>query len=144
MLISAMTVTVALPLAHSLKDKRMTAKSLIARVQNRFKVSAAEVEAQDEWCTLVLGLAVVANERRHGEQVLEEALQFIEAELAGTGEVTGVVDFEGLQEPSDRTPETDVFNGIAYDAASGDIYVTGKNWNKLYKVEIFEKEKGEE
>lgn len=64
MLISAMTVTVALPLAHSLKDKRMTAKSLIARVQNRFKVSAAEVEAQDEWCTLVLGLAVVANERR--------------------------------------------------------------------------------
>ena len=61
-----------------------------------------------------------------------------------TGEVTGVVDFEGLQEPSDRTPETDVFNGIAYDAASGDIYVTGKNWNKLYKVEIFEKEKGEE
>ena len=44
----------------------------------------------------------------------------------------------------DRTPETDVFNGIAYDAASGDIYVTGKNWNKLYKVEIFEKEKGEE
>ena len=61
-----------------------------------------------------------------------------------TGEVTGVVDFEGLQEPSDRTPETDVFNGIAYDAASGDIYVPGKNWNKLYKVEIFEKEKGEE
>ena len=53
-------------------------------------------------------------------------------------------DFEGLQEPSDRTPETDVFNGIAYDDASGDIYVTGKNWNKLYKVEIFEKEKGEE
>ena len=35
---------------------------------------------------------------------------------------------------------TDVFNGIAYDAATGDIYVTGKNWNKVYKVEIFEKE----
>ena len=91
MLISAMTVTVVLPLAHSLKDKRMTAKSLIARVQNRFKVSAAEVEAQDEWRTLVLCLAVVANERRHGEQVLEEALRFIEAELTGTGEVTGVL-----------------------------------------------------
>ena len=34
---------------------------------------------------------MVANERRHGEQVLEEALRFIEAELTGTGEVTGVL-----------------------------------------------------
>lgn len=57
-----------------------------------------------------------------------------------TGEVTGEVDFGGLQTPADRTPDTDVFNGIAYDAATGDIYVTGKNWNKVYKVEIFEKE----
>ncbi|HIW98376.1 MAG TPA: glutaminyl-peptide cyclotransferase [Candidatus Tidjanibacter gallistercoris] len=53
-----------------------------------------------------------------------------------TGEVTGTADFSGLQEPSDVTPDTDVFNGIAYDAASGAVYVTGKNWNKLYRIEL--------
>ena len=34
------------------------------------------------------------------------------------------------------TPATDVLNGIAYDAAGGRIFVTGKNWNKLFEIEI--------
>jgi glutamine cyclotransferase len=28
----------------------------------------------------------------------------------------------------------DVFNGIAYNNESDKIYVTGKNWDKLYEV----------
>lgn len=57
-----------------------------------------------------------------------------------TGNVTGVIDFYGLHPASERTPDTDVFNGIAYDPATGHIYVTGKNWNRLYRVEIVEKQ----
>ena len=34
---------------------------------------------------------------------------------------------------------TDVLNGIAYDPASGKIYLTGKNWPKLYEVRLVEK-----
>lgn len=57
-----------------------------------------------------------------------------------TGNVTGTVDFSGIQTSADRQPGTDVFNGIAYDEQTGHIYVTGKNWNKLYRVEILRKE----
>lgn len=55
-----------------------------------------------------------------------------------TGNVTGVVDFSKLLSPSDITPSTDVLNGIAYDPETGRIFVTGKNWNKLFEVEIVE------
>ena len=33
---------------------------------------------------------------------------------------------------------TDVLNGIAYDEARDRILVTGKNWNKIFEIEIFE------
>lgn len=55
-----------------------------------------------------------------------------------TGYVTGIIDLNGLQAPEDRFPETDVLNGIAYDEATGSIYLTGKRWNKIYRVEITE------
>lgn len=32
------------------------------------------------------------------------------------------------------TAQTDVLNGIAYDAKTGRIFVTGKNWNKLFEI----------
>ena len=36
--------------------------------------------------------------------------------------------------PEDRSPETDVLNGIAYDAANAKLYVTGKLWPKVFEV----------
>ena len=56
-----------------------------------------------------------------------------------TGAVEGIVDLTGLLPEEDVTPATDVLNGIAYDAAGGRIFVTGKNWNKLFEIEIREK-----
>ena len=56
-----------------------------------------------------------------------------------TGAVEGIVDLTGLLPEEDVTPATDVLNGIAYDAAEGRIFVTGKNWNKLFEIEIREK-----
>lgn len=56
-----------------------------------------------------------------------------------TGAVEGIVDLTGLLPQEDVTPATDVLNGIAYDAAGGRIFVTGKNWNKLFEIEIREK-----
>ena len=53
-----------------------------------------------------------------------------------TGIVEGIVDLTGLLPDSDRTPDTDVLNGIARDAATGRIFVTGKNWPKLFEIEI--------
>jgi glutaminyl-peptide cyclotransferase len=42
----------------------------------------------------------------------------------------------GLLPVSDRTPETDVLNGIAYDAKDNRIFVTGKRWPKLFEIRI--------
>jgi glutamine cyclotransferase len=56
-----------------------------------------------------------------------------------TGRVVGIIDLAELQSPADRTYNTDVLNGIAHDPATGTIWLTGKNWNKVYQVEIVEK-----
>ena len=52
-----------------------------------------------------------------------------------TGEVLQRIDFSGLltQEEASRA---DVLNGIAVDPESGKIYVTGKDWPKLFEVTI--------
>ncbi|MCL2561925.1 MAG: glutaminyl-peptide cyclotransferase [Rikenellaceae bacterium] len=56
-----------------------------------------------------------------------------------TGWVEGVVDLGGLLPDEEWTPLTDVLNGIAYDAETGRIFVTGKRWPRLFEIEIYKK-----
>ncbi len=57
-----------------------------------------------------------------------------------SGIVTGMIDLSGLLPSSDRiSGHTDVLNGIAYDAESKRIFVTGKNWPKLFEIELVDK-----
>jgi len=51
-----------------------------------------------------------------------------------TGAVTGEIDLSGILQPKDRYANTDVLNGIAYDSAGKKLYVTGKNWAKLFQI----------
>ena len=53
-----------------------------------------------------------------------------------TGKVEGRINCKGLLPDSLRTATTDVLNGIAIDGEGG-IYLTGKNWPRLYKVNIY-------
>ena len=55
-----------------------------------------------------------------------------------TGIVTGRINMAGLLNSSDIKPETDVLNGIAYDEETGKIYVTGKNWPKLFEIQVYQ------
>ena len=55
-----------------------------------------------------------------------------------TGKVLGNIDFNGLLSASDKRPDTDVLNGIAYNENNGHLYITGKNWPKLFEVELVE------
>jgi glutamine cyclotransferase len=53
-----------------------------------------------------------------------------------TGVVLGRINLTGLLKDSDKTINTDVLNGIAYDEKTGKIYVTGKNWPKLFEIQV--------
>lgn len=56
------------------------------------------------------------------------------------GAVEGVIDFKELQKKVKQHPELDVLNGIAYKGEKNRLFVTGKNWDKLFEIEIFEKQ----
>lgn len=54
-----------------------------------------------------------------------------------TGMVEAEVDFSNLLPQADRHRNIDVFNGIAWDQKNDRIFVTGKNWPKLFEVKIY-------
>jgi glutaminyl-peptide cyclotransferase len=56
-----------------------------------------------------------------------------------TGKVTGWVDMRGILPQAERPGADDVLNGIAYDAQRDRIFVTGKNWPKLFEIQLVER-----
>ena len=72
-----MLVTLSIPSARSLKDKRRVVKSLVARLQNRHNVSVAEVGENDRWQICELGIAAVSNRTDHAHQCLEAVIKTI-------------------------------------------------------------------
>ncbi|MFW5835340.1 MAG: glutaminyl-peptide cyclotransferase [bacterium] len=53
-----------------------------------------------------------------------------------TGKVTGIIDLTGLLDRRYRHPDLDVLNGIAYDSGNDRLFVTGKNWPRLFEIEM--------
>lgn len=54
-----------------------------------------------------------------------------------TGQVLGWIDLAGLLSDEDRAAQrVDVLNGIAHDAETGRLFVTGKWWPKLFEIEL--------
>lgn len=56
-----------------------------------------------------------------------------------SGIVEATIDCRNLLKEQYRTADTDVLNGIAYNPNDGKIYLTGKNWPKLYEIELIER-----
>jgi len=53
-----------------------------------------------------------------------------------TGKVLAYIDLSKLLNKNDYESDTDVLNGIAYDASSKRLFVTGKKWPKLFEIKI--------
>jgi glutamine cyclotransferase len=53
-----------------------------------------------------------------------------------SGRILGEIDFVGLLPQSDYARDTDVMNGIAYDPQGDRLFVTGKDWPKLFEVRV--------
>ena len=54
------------------------------------------------------------------------------------GNVEATVDCSGLLPSRLRYDDTDVLNGIAFNPQNGKIYLTGKNWCRLYEIKLAE------
>ncbi len=67
-----------LPETQSLKAKRQVARSITARIRNQFNVAVAEVEDNDLWQRLTLGVCCVSNDSSHANEVLSRVIAFVE------------------------------------------------------------------
>jgi len=70
-------IRLRLPENLSLKGKRRVLKSIIARVENKFNVSVAEVDDHDLWQLTTLGIGCVSNDKRYTNEVLSKVVDFI-------------------------------------------------------------------
>jgi len=78
MQVGACRLTFRLHGNDSLKGKRQVAHSLLPKLRQRFNVTAAEMDAQDEHQRLVVGIACVSNGARHVNEVLDNVISYIE------------------------------------------------------------------
>lgn len=74
-----MTFRLHAPWVHSLKEKRMVVKSLITQLQNRFHVSAAELDEQDTHQIIVIGVAAIVPHNAIADSLMEKISQFVES-----------------------------------------------------------------
>lgn len=79
MIIASMTVSLHAPWAHSLKEKRMEVRSLLARIRDQFNVSAAEVASQDIHQTITIAVAAIAANGAQADSILDNVIRFIES-----------------------------------------------------------------
>ena len=78
MVVGLLRVSMIIPENSSLKGKRKVVKSLIGRLRSRFNISVAEVESNDLWQRVELGMAVVGNDRRFVNSSLDKILDYVE------------------------------------------------------------------
>ena len=103
MKIAAMTFRLHAPWVHSLKEKRMIVKSLVTKLQNKFHVSAAEIDEQDTHQLIVIGVASIVPHNAMADSLMDDISLFVEEKTPpdilwhGTGEkYVASIDAQGL------------------------------------------------
>ena len=78
MIIAAITFRLHAPWMHSLKEKRMVVKSIVTQLQNRFHVSAAEIDEQDTHQIIAIGAVAIVPHHAMADSLMEEISTFVE------------------------------------------------------------------
>jgi uncharacterized protein len=68
-----------IPESQSLKEKRMVIKSIIAKLQNRFNISIAEVDDNDLWQVATIGISCVSNNDKTVDETFTKIINFIKS-----------------------------------------------------------------
>jgi glutamine cyclotransferase len=104
---------------------------------------------EPEMFTVVSRIEVYDNEKKVNQ--LNE-LEYIDGEIwaniwmtdriaridPATGKVIGYIDLKGILDDPDTDTSIKVLNGIAFDKDGSRIFVTGKNWPKLFEIRVTE------
>jgi len=81
--IAVMTFRLRAAWVHSLKEKRMVVKSLIAKLQNKYHVSAAEVDEQDTHQIIVIVVAAIVPHNAMADSLMDDISLFVEENTDG-------------------------------------------------------------
>jgi uncharacterized protein YlxP (DUF503 family) len=80
MSIGLLSLHLHLPGCSSLKEKRGRLKPLLAKLHKDFNVSAAEVDHLDIWQDAVIACAVVSNDTKHTQRVLQKIANWVDTD----------------------------------------------------------------
>ena len=82
-------LSLQIPNAHSLKDKRRQIKSLKDRLSSRFNASVAEIDELDKWQQAVIAVCMISNDKSYLDKqyslVETMVLEYTELELLNIG-----------------------------------------------------------
>jgi uncharacterized protein YlxP (DUF503 family) len=83
MVVSMIQLLIELPPLESIKEKRRIVSSLKEKLQQKFKLSVAEVDFLDSLRYAQIGAALVSNSKTFGESVMQKALAMVESRVEG-------------------------------------------------------------
>lgn len=78
MFIGTLKIQLIADWCHSLKEKRMVVNKIIDNCRHRFNISISEFEDLDMHNSIILGIALVSNNKIHAESSIQKILNYIE------------------------------------------------------------------
>jgi uncharacterized protein len=116
MLIAAALIELELSRTDSIKEKRRVVKSILARVEQRYRVSVAEVADQDHRSSICIGCVKVGIDPKALRSQMQNVIRFVEslglaelvsdevtvATLAELAEVDDDVDADDAEDEEDE------------------------------------------
>jgi len=127
MVVGVCRVAFSLPGNASLKGKRSIVRRIVDRTRAKFNVAVAEVAQMDSHRSAVVGLAVVSNDARHANSMLDR----ISAFMAGISEAV-VVDrtLEILHTEGEAAPPIAAISARDPEAGAGpDGMSSSERWD---------------
>ncbi len=80
MIVGLLSVEIIIPGSTSLKGKRAVINRMKDRLHHKYNVSVAEVDFQEKWQRATMAIALVADNRKYAEQVLNDIFRNLDQE----------------------------------------------------------------
>ena len=122
MYVGLVKLSLAIPSAHSLKEKRMVIRRVKDRVRDKLGIAINEVGELDVWQRAELGAAVTSGDRAKVLELVDEVVRV--AMSASNGQVVGIAkEAWTFEAPLIAAPEVTDRTGSGDKAAADDDWV---------------------